>query len=119
ASGGVSRWFSGASRVLATGRFLRRHLWAWPLVAAVVLGAIGWWVHHAVEDALRRQRAIDLNTMVDASVTAVRVWMSEQRINVELIAGDEQLQPPVAELLRLSTGGAGAERQLVQAKAQE
>jgi hypothetical protein len=119
ASGAVWRFLGGTSTVQATGRFLRRQLWAWPIIAAVVFGGIGWWVHRSVENALRAQRAADLNAMVDASVTSVRVWMGEQRINVELFAADELLRPMVTELLRLAERGPGAERQLVQAKAQE
>jgi tRNA A-37 threonylcarbamoyl transferase component Bud32 len=115
----VSRWFGSVSSIRATGRFLRRQLWAWPIIAAVLFGGAGWWVRDTVEDAMRKQRATDLNTMVDASVESLRVWMGEQKINVQLFAEDEQLRPLVAELLRLADGTPRAERQLVQAKAQE
>lgn len=115
----VSRWFGSASTVQATGRFFRRQLWVWPIIAAVLFGGAGWWVHQSVEHAMREQRTTDLNTMVEASVTAVRVWMGEQRINVQLISDDEQLRPMVSELLLLSDGTPTAERQLVQAKTQE
>jgi hypothetical protein len=118
-SGVVSRWFGRSTSLQATGRFLRRQLWAWPIVAAVLFGGAGWWVNRSIENAMQRQRAADLNAMVDASVTALRTWMGEQRINVQLFAEDEQLRPLVAELLRLADGSPTAERQLVQAKAQE
>lgn len=118
-SGVMSRLVGGVSSLQATGKFLRRQLWAWPIIAAVVFGGTGWWVHVAVENAMRDQRAIDLNAMVDASATAVRVWMSEQRVKVQLLAGDEKLRPLVHELLLLADGTPGAERSLVQAKAQE
>jgi eukaryotic-like serine/threonine-protein kinase len=97
---------------------LRRQLWAWPIIAAVVLGGAGWWVNHAIEDAMREQRAADLNAMVDASVAALRTWIGEQRINVQLLAEDEQLRPLVVELLAAAGGGSAAERNLLQAKAQ-
>ena len=119
ASGLVSRLFSGSSRIQATGRFLRRELWAWPIIAAVVFGGAGWWVHQSVEGAMREQRATDLNAMVDASVAALRTWMGEQKVNVQLVAEDEQLLPLVVELLRLADGSPTAERQLTEAKAQE
>jgi hypothetical protein len=72
-----------------------------------------------VDNAMRDQRASDLNTMVDASAKAVIVWMGEQKINVKLLAEDEQLGPLVAELLQLHAKSPQAERQLVQANAQE
>jgi eukaryotic-like serine/threonine-protein kinase len=118
-SGAVSRWLASSTAIRASGKFLRRQLWAWPIVAAVVLGGAGWLVHRAVENAMREQRAVDLNTMVDASVTAVRVWIGEQRINVELLADDEKLRPLVAQLLPLADGAGNAERNLVLAPAQE
>jgi eukaryotic-like serine/threonine-protein kinase len=118
-SGAVARILGGTSTVQATGRFLRRQLWAWPVIAAVLFGGAGWWVHRSVENAMRDQRATDLTTMIDASANAVRVWMGEQRVNVELIAADEKLWPMVAELLHLADGTPTAERQLIQAKAQE
>jgi hypothetical protein len=118
-TGAFSRWFRGSSTVLATSRFLRQQLWAWPIIAAVVFGCAGWWVHHSVESAMRDQRAIELNTMVDASAKAVRVWMGEQQVNVKLVADDDQLPPLVAELLPLADGTEAAERRLVQAHAQE
>jgi hypothetical protein len=103
----------------ATARFLRRQLWAWPIIAAVLLGGIGWWVDHCVEHSLREQRATDLNVMVDASVNALRVWMGEQKVNVELVAEDEQLRPLVTDLLRIAGTTPMTERQLLQAKAQQ
>ena len=69
--------------------FLRRQLWAWPIVAAILFGGAGFFVHRSVDNAMRDQRAIDLNTMVDASAKPSRVWMGEQRINVQLFAEDE------------------------------
>jgi hypothetical protein len=118
-SGAVSRLFGGSSTIRATGRFLRRQLWAWPIIAAVLFGGAGWWVHQSVENAMSEQRATDLNAMVEASVASVRVWMGEQRVNVQLFAEDEKLRPLVTELLRLAGGSPPRERQLVQAKAQE
>jgi hypothetical protein len=118
-SGAISRLFGGVSRVQATGRFLRRQLWTWPILAAIALGGCGLWVHLSVESAMREQRATDLNAMVDASVSAVRVWMGEQQTNVQLFAEDEQIRSMVTELLRLSDGSPTADRQLIQAKAQE
>src|SRR4051794_3899182 len=77
-TGAVSRMFGGSTGVKATGRFLRRQIWAWPIIAAVVFGGSGWWVHRKVENAMREQRETDLNVMVNASVEAVKVWVEEE-----------------------------------------
>src|SRR5437870_4932086 len=83
--------FSGS--LSATRTALQRRLWLWPIIVALVLGGAGWTVHGSVEEAMRQQRLTDLNTILEASVTALRVWMGEQRINVQLFAEDEQLWP--------------------------
>ncbi len=84
----------------ATGKFLRRSVWAWPILAAVIFGAAGWSVHRVVEHAMREQRAAELNVMADAGVAAVEAWMTEQRKIAELYAQDEQIQALVDELLK-------------------
>jgi hypothetical protein len=118
ASKAVSHWFGSSSGLHATRSFLRRQIWVWPIIAAVVFAAAHWWVSGSIENAMLQQRANDLNSVVDASVTAVRTWMNEQEINVKLIADDPKLQPLVAELLAAGEGP-GAERKLLQSKAQQ
>src|SRR5579859_7425066 len=69
-SGAVSRLFGGMSKIQATGRFLRKQLWAWPILAAVLFGGAGLLVHRSVEKAMRDQRVTDLTVMVEASAKA-------------------------------------------------
>lgn len=109
---GTSKW------VQATGKFLRKHFWAWPIVAAILLGGIGWWVHHSVGEAMREQRESELKTILEADATALRVWMTDQGRIAELMAADEQLRPLVQELLPLADDTPGATRTLLDAKAQ-
>ncbi len=116
ASRAVSHWFGSASSLQVTGKFLRRQLWAWPVIAAAVVVVAYWWVSRSIENAMLQQRANELNSMVDASVTALLTWMREQEINVQLIAKDSKLAPLVAELLPASQG-ADAERKLLASKA--
>lgn len=113
-TGPLSRRAGTSTGVRATCRFLRRQLWAWPAIAAVLLGGVGWAVHRAVEDAMREQRTADLNGIADATVNAVRTWAGEQLNNVELIATDEPTQQPAAELAPLADGNPVAERKPVQ-----
>jgi serine/threonine protein kinase len=118
ATGRLARRLAHTTTVKAAGRFLRRQLWAWPLVAAVILGVAGLLVHHSVEWAMRDQREAELTTIRDADVEALRVWMTEQGRNAEQLAEDEKLHAPLQELLALSGTGPEAERALLQAKAQ-
>ncbi len=119
ASSAFSRLFASSSRLQATARFLRRQLWAWPIIAAILLGGVGWWVDRSVEGAMREQRATDLNVMVDSSVEALRIWINEQKVNVKLVADDEKIRPMVADLIRLAGSPTMRERQLLQSAAQQ
>src|SRR5206468_2380825 len=102
ATGRFTRLIGGSATVQATGRFLRRQVWAWPIIAAVLLGGAGWWVYTAVEGAMRQQRVSELTTILGADVAALRVWMQDQESTAELIARDDQLRPLVEELLVLA-----------------
>jgi hypothetical protein len=101
------------------GLLLRKQLWIWPIVAAILLGACAWWVSRSVEDAMRQRRISELNTILDADVAALRVWMIEQARDAELIAKDEQLLPDVQKLLSARTVGADLARTLLQLPAQD
>ena len=96
------RRFGASQSILASRRFLRRQIWTWPLIAAVLLGCLGWWVNRSVESAMRQQLISELKTFLDADAEALRVWMDSQRISAELVADDERLAPMVQELLPIS-----------------
>ena len=118
-TGIASRILTGKASLRATGQFLKQQLWAWPIVAALVFGGSGWWVHHTVENAMRDQRISDLNVMVDASVQALKVWIQSQQVAAQLVADDPRLQLPVQELLSLTADKEPLERVLLQSPAQE
>ena len=117
-SGRFTGLLGGSTLVMSTGRFLRRQLWAWPIIAAVVFGGVGWWVNSAVESAMRQQRIDTLNTIIEADVAALRAWMSDQANNAEMFAEDEKLHSIVKELLPLAEGKPDPSRELLQSMAQ-
>jgi eukaryotic-like serine/threonine-protein kinase len=53
-------------------------LWAWPVIAAVVIGGAGWWVNTSIESALREQRAATMTTILKADVEALRTWVGRE-----------------------------------------
>ncbi len=118
-SSGFLRLFGGSVTVQATGQFLRRHLWAWPLIAAVILGGVGWWVNHSVESALRQQRIDELTALLNADVAALEAWMADEISTAKVMSLDERLLPLVQELLTIANDPKGGrERTLVASKAQ-
>lgn len=119
AAGMASRLLVSASKLQATAKFLRRQLWVWPIIAAVLFGGAGWWVFHSVENAMRDERSTDLNVMVETSVAALHVWMDDQRDNAQLLADDGELREGIKQLLSLADGSQAVDRQLLQSPAQE
>jgi hypothetical protein len=119
AVGRGSRRFGNSVTVKATGRFLRRQLWVRPIIAAIVLGLIGWQVNRLVEGALREQRKQELTTILKANVTALGEWIQGQQENVRLVVADETLRPWVKELLAAEAGPEGLEGRLLGNRAQE
>lgn len=113
----LSRMLGGSATLASTGRWLSQQLWIWPIIAAVLMGSVGWYVHSSVEDAMREQRIEDLTTQVETAVAAVKIWIHNQSIAAELVARDEQIAPLVAELLELENDADPA-RALLTAKSQ-
>jgi hypothetical protein len=91
---------SGFSSSLgATRAALRRHLWAWPVLAALILGGVGWWVHRSVEEAMRAELAGQLTTILNADVEALRTWTKDQEAIVRALAQVPSLRRTVQGLL--------------------
>jgi eukaryotic-like serine/threonine-protein kinase len=82
-----------------TGTFLRRQLWVWPLIGAVLLAGVAWWVNGLVETVMRRQVASELTAIRDADVTALRVWMKQQQADAKVLAMSDRIRPAVTELI--------------------
>src|SRR5437879_1561899 len=80
-TGRFARLFGKTGTLQATGQFLRRQMWVWPIAAAVVLTLLGWWISASVDGAMRAQRESALRTILDAEITSLRVWIKEQEIN--------------------------------------
>ena len=92
---------------------LRKQLWVWPILAALLLGVVGRWISRSVETAMRERRVAELNTVLNADVAALRVWMTEQAIDAEFMAEDERILPAVNQLLEAAADNADPERALL------
>ncbi|HEY2838048.1 MAG TPA: serine/threonine protein kinase [Pirellulales bacterium] len=98
---------------------MRKQLWVWPILAVILLSIVGWWVSRSVETAMRERRIADMQTILQADVAAVKVWIAEQAVDAELIAGDEKLAEIVAPLLKIADGDGNLGRQLMLAPEQD
>src|SRR5262249_12832909 len=94
--------------VSATRSLLRRPVWLWPSIGGLALGAVGWWMHRAVERAVRHAVAGHLGTVLNADIKALRIWRSEQELDARLIAADGPVVRLAGQLAALDGGGEGA-----------
>ena len=102
--------------------WLRRHfLWVFPLATAVVVALVGSWGQTRVREALQRQVRNDLQTTIDANVTALEIWVSDQKRLASTLAADPELLPLARQVLAASAqspSGTEAFRERMQASAQ-
>jgi tRNA A-37 threonylcarbamoyl transferase component Bud32 len=81
---------------------LSRHLWIWPVLGAIVLGAVGYWVRNRVEGATRAELASRLQTLLNADVAALRLWFSERQSDAKSFAADLPIQGAIGDLVELA-----------------
>jgi len=95
-----SRSASIGSILSRTQGILRRQLWIWPLLAAVILAFVGVWVRGRMEGAMKAQLAGTLRTILAANTEALRAWATTVKSQAELAAEDERVRELVDSLLQ-------------------
>ena len=94
--------------------------WIMPLLAAVVVACVGWWADQQLREVMQEELTEDLRTMLDADVTALEIWMANQKRIAAVLAEDPRLRNLAVELLNKGgakgtdqTALAGLARQLI------
>lgn len=92
----------GGTRITlhTAGRFVRARAWTWPLILAAVMATAGWFLRITVEQTLQEKMRSELQTLLDADVTALRIWFAGQQDIAEAAAQSPGLQRAVTELVR-------------------
>ncbi|HEY3325173.1 MAG TPA: hypothetical protein VGP72_32265 [Planctomycetota bacterium] len=91
-----------ASRASLQMRRRPLYLKAIPFVALALLAVIGWFIHHTVEQAMKEDMASDLETVLKADVSALRLWIEAQGLATEQVAHDEEIHALCLALLEQS-----------------
>ena len=78
--------------------------WIMPLVAALVVACVGWWADRQLRQVMQEELTDDLRTMLGADVTALEIWMANQKRIAAMLAEEPRLRNLAVELL--SKGGA-------------
>jgi len=89
--------------VSKTRQFLRRRLWAWPIIAIILLLAIGWSVHGAIERTMESNLRSQLQTLLNVEVAMLRTWLAAHENNSESVAGDADVRRLVVKLIETQT----------------
>jgi hypothetical protein len=85
---------------MRTQGFLRTQLWVWPLVAALVLVFIGFWLRLKMESATKQQVADMLQTVLNANTEALHSWSAALKTDAENMAEDDRARELVAGLVQ-------------------
>jgi tRNA A-37 threonylcarbamoyl transferase component Bud32 len=80
-----------------------KHLWAVPLLGAVVFGLLGLWGRSRVEETTRAELAARLQTVLQADINALRLWFTEREYDAKSFASDMRIQASIAELAALAS----------------
>ena len=83
-------------------RVLSRHLWAVPLLGALVFSLAGLWVGRRVEETTRAELANRLQTVLQADINALRLWFTERQYDARSLASDVHISAAIAELAALA-----------------
>ena len=91
---------------------LRKQLWIWPLIAAVILSGVAYWVRHRVEKTIKDNMAGDLQAVLTANETALDLWIEMQQSIIRMITQDAELEDYVRKLEEIANSNVDRVRAL-------
>lgn len=107
----TSRVRASFSRSLSSTRvFLKKNLWAWPIIAVIVLTVVGSTIHSSIESTMRDNLQSQLKTLLRVEVAMLRTWFRVQESNAEAAANSAEMRNYFSQLadLQTSTSPAGS-----------
>jgi tRNA A-37 threonylcarbamoyl transferase component Bud32 len=72
--------------------------WIMPLVAAALVACVGWWADRRISEALRDELADHLQATRNADVTALEIWMANQKRIAAVFAEEPRMRTLAVEL---------------------
>ena len=85
-----------------------KHIWLVPLFLALLVGGVGWWADRQLRQAIQQELRADLQSTLDANVTALEIWMENQKRIAAGLAEEPRFQAVALELFERSAAGIGA-----------
>jgi hypothetical protein len=85
---------------------LKKPLWIVPLLLVGVVGIFAWWGNNRLRDTIEDQVKDQLNATLDANVTALEIWTTNQIKFATLLAGEPAVRSASLHILNSSTPAA-------------
>ncbi len=87
-----------------TSLFLKKQLWIWPIIAVVLLAAVGYAASSAIERTIRENLQSQLHTLASVERSMLETWLKVQESNAESLANDQHVRETATQLLALAQG---------------
>jgi serine/threonine protein kinase len=95
---------SGWSGLISTTPgLIRRHIWVGPLGTALVLAIVAFWLRARVDEGIERQLTGELQSILNADVTALELWLESQAASAKLIAQEAAVRQSVLAMLSVAS----------------
>ncbi|MGC3957038.1 MAG: hypothetical protein QM813_03465 [Verrucomicrobiota bacterium] len=76
-----------------------KHIWLVPLLLALLVASVGWWADRQLRQTIHREVRADLSATLDANVTALEIWMANQKRIAAALADEPRLKAVALKLL--------------------
>ena len=86
---------------LATNAWYRQP-WIWPLIAAAVMAFVAPWLRWEIDRAIQVQLRSELETLLNADVEGLKIWLQLQKSNAVSAAGSEDVVRLCRELITVA-----------------
>ena len=85
--------------ISTTPGFIRRHIWVGPSGTILVLAITSVWVRAKIDEGIERQLTGELQSILNADVTALELWLRSQASSARLVAQDAAVRQSVLAIL--------------------
>ena len=81
-----------------------KRTWIMPLLAALAVACVGWWGDRRLSRIMEEELTDDLRTTLEANVTALEIWMANQKRVAAVLAEEPRLRNLSLDLLDKGRG---------------
>jgi serine/threonine protein kinase len=88
--------------VSRTRLLLKRQLWIWPIIAIVLLAALGYGIRSAIERTMKENLQSQLESTLNIERSMLETWLKVQESNGESLANGQHVREIAAQILNAS-----------------